>query len=433
MTTERVGPAARVDGSVTVPGDKSISHRALIIGALARGRSYIGNCSPAADVQSTITCLRMCGAWVREFGRGRIAIDGSGPGESLRSPAAPLDCGNSGTPMRLLAGALAGHDVSATLDGDVSLRRRPMERVAEPLRTMGADVRTSNGSAPLVLQGASELRPVNWMLDVASAQVKSAILLAALSADGETSVTEPAPTRDHTERLLRACGVDVRTEATRVCVTPHDVQPFGVRVPGDISAAAFFLALAAARETWRIRCDGIGVNPGRTGIIEVLRAMGAEVSVEETGAAAGVEPVADVAVQGRALHGTVIEGALTVRCVDEIPVICVAATQADGTTVVRDASELRRKESDRIGGIAAGLRAMGATVDETEDGIAVRGPCRLRAARLDARGDHRLAMAFAVAASLADSTTGASQIEGAESASISDPAFFETLRSITSR
>ena len=429
MSSERITPARRVDASVDVPGDKSISHRALMLGALAAGRTYIGNCSPAADVESTMRCLRDCGAWVRSFSRGRVALDGTGPGVSLSAPGHPLDCGNSGTTMRLLAGLLAGHDLSATLDGDASLRRRPMRRIAEPLRAMGADVQTSpGGTAPLAVTGHRPLRAIEWTLPVASAQVKSAILLAALSADGVTTVVEPQPTRDHTERLLRMCGVAVRTEGTRVSVTPGPLAPFGLRVPGDISSAAFFLALAAARPGWRVRCPGIGVNPGRTGILDVLRAMGASVDVEEQGAAGGVEPVATVEVGGAALRATVVEGALTVRCIDELPVICVLATQAEGTTLIRDAAELRAKESDRISGIAAGLRAMGAVCEATPDGIAVTGPAHLRPAALDALGDHRLAMAWAVAASLAAAGAGATEIAGAGAAAVSYPGFFEALR-----
>ena len=429
MTSERVAPAGHVDASVDIPGDKSISHRALILGALAAGRSYVGNCSPAADVESTMRCLRACGSWVRSFSRGRVALDGSGPGESLRSPDGALDCGNSGTTMRLLAGALAGHELTATLDGDESLRRRPMRRVAEPLCAMGAEVTTSpDGTAPLAITGHRALRPVEWTMPVASAQVKSALLLAGLSAAGDTALVEPHPTRDHTERLLRMCGVAVRSEANRVTLTPGPLAPFGLRVPGDISSAAFFLALAAARPGSRMRCEGIGVNPGRTGILDVLRAMGADVSLQEREPAGGVEPVADLEVHGAGLRGTVIDGALTVRCIDELPVICALATQAEGTTEVRDAAELRTKESDRIAGIAAALRAMGATCEETDDGIAIHGPAVLHAARLDARGDHRLAMAWAIAASLADPGSGESEIAGADAAAVSFPGFFDALR-----
>ena len=427
---ERIGPASHLDATIEVPGDKSISHRALLLGAIARGRSYIGNCSPADDVVSTMRCLRDCGAYVRGFSRGRVAVDGSGAGTSLRAPEAPLDCGNSGTTMRLLAGVLAGHDLNVTLDGDASLRRRPMRRVAEPLHAMGAAVTTADGgTAPLQVQGRRPLHAVEWRPAVASAQVKSAILLAGLSADGDTTVDEPLPTRDHTERLLRMCGVGVRTEGLRVTVTPGDPQPFGLRVPGDVSSAAFFLSLASSRASWRVRCDGIGLNPGRTGFLDALLAMGADITVEEGEPAGGVEPVGAVTVRGRDLHETVIAGELTVRCIDELPVLAVIATQADGETEIRDAGELRAKESDRLAAVVAGLRALGAQCEETNDGLVVAGPSSLHGAQLDAHGDHRLAMAWAVAALLvrngADST-----ITGAESADVSYPGFYPALRSI---
>lgn len=425
---ERIGPAQHLDATIEVPGDKSISHRALILGAIARGRSYIGNCSPADDVESTMRCLRDAGGWVRAFGRGRVSLDGSGAGASLRTPDGVLDCGNSGTTMRLLAGVLAGHDLNAVVDGDASLRRRPMRRVAEPLRAMGADVTTANsGTAPMQIQGHRPLHAVEWRPEVASAQVKSAILLAGLSADGDTVVEEPLPTRDHTERLLRMCGIDVSTDGRRVKVTPGDPQPFGLRVPGDVSSAAFFLALASAREGWRMRCDGVGLNPGRTGFLDVLRAMGAEIEVEEGEPAGGVEPVGAVTARGRDLHETVIAGELTVRCIDELPVLAVIATQAYGETEIRDAGELRAKESDRIAELAHGLRALGARCEQMTDGLVITGPSPLQGAYLDSHGDHRLAMAWAVAALLVQDGE-ASEIAGAEAASVSFPGFFDALR-----
>ena len=424
---ERLAPAAHLDATVDVPGDKSISHRALMLGAIARGRSYIGNCSPAGDVESTIRCLRECGGYVRTFGRGRAALDGSGAGVSLHQPEAPVDCGNSGTTMRLLAGVIAGHDINVVLDGDDSLRRRPMRRVAEPLQAMGAEVTTANGgTAPLAVHGRRPLHAIVWRPPVASAQVKSAILLAGLTADGETVVDEPLPTRDHTERLLRMCGVNVTSDGLRVTVAPGDPEPFGLRVPGDVSSAAFFLALASPRAGWRVRCDGIGLNPARTGFLDVLRAMGAEIEVEEGEPAGGVEPVGAVTVRGRDLHETVIAGELTVRCIDELPVLAVIATQAHGETEIRDASELRAKESDRITAVVQGLRALGASCEEMPDGLVITGPTALHGSHLDSYGDHRLAMAWAVAASLAHE--GDSEIAGAGAASVSFPGFFDALR-----
>lgn len=431
MTTVRVEPAARIAGEVAVPGDKSISHRALLLGVIARGRSYIGNLSPAADVASTASVLQACGGAVREFGGGRVICDGAGPGVSLRSPASTLDCGNSGTTMRLTAGVLAGHAaVEAVLDGDESLRRRPMERVAAPLRTLGAAVEAGEGGRPpLRVSGRRPLHPAHITLDVASAQVKSAILLAALCGDAKVAVTEPSATRDHTERMLRMCSVDVATDGTMVKLHPGPMQPFGLRVPGDLSSAAFFLALAAARPGWEVACPGVTLNPGRTGVLEVLFAMGAHVTIDEHRPAGGEEPVGDVHLRGpEGLRATTISGDLVPRLVDEIPVLAVLATQAHGTTEIRDAAELRTKESDRIAAVSDGLRVMGAEVDELPDGLAVTGPVRLRATRLDAALDHRLAMAWAVAASLAD---GPCQIDGAEAVAASYPAFFTDLGRLT--
>ncbi|MFI5286605.1 MAG: 3-phosphoshikimate 1-carboxyvinyltransferase [Candidatus Dormibacteria bacterium] len=428
MTQERVPPATRIDGEVSVPGDKSISHRALILGSLAKGRSYIGNASPAADVLATAACLRACGVWVRDFPPARYALDGAGVGVSLRSPEGVLDCANSGTTMRLLAGVLAGSDCEATLDGDESLRRRPMMRVVEPLRAMGAELEPSpQGTAPLRVRGSLRLGALTWRPAIASAQVKSAILLAGLSADGPTTVIEPVPTRDHTERLLRMCGLDVVARGLEVTVHPGPLEPFGLRVPGDISSAAFFLALAASRPGWRVRCPGVGLNPGRTGILTVLEAMGAEVRVEPGGLAGGVEPAGDVEVRGTRLHAVTIAGALTVRAIDELPIIAVLASQAEGVTEIRDAGELRNKETDRIAMLETGLRSLGVRCESGADWLTVHGPTRLRAADLNAAGDHRFAMAWAVAAALVPAGEGGSVIDGAEAASVSYPGFFADL------
>jgi 3-phosphoshikimate 1-carboxyvinyltransferase len=428
VTGQRVAPAAHVDGEVRVPGDKSMSHRALILAAQAKGRSYIGNASPAEDVTATAAALRACGIWVRDFPPDRYALDAAGVGVSLRSPDAPLDCGNSGTTMRLLAGVLAGTECDATLDGDGSLRRRPMSRIVDPLRAMGARVDASpSGTAPLRVRGTRSLSGVTWRTPVASAQVKSAILLAGLAADAPTTVIEPLPTRDHTERMLRMCGVHVESDGTEVTVHPGAIQPFGFRVPGDISSAAFFLALAASREGWSVRCPGVGINPGRTGILEVLEMMGAHVVVSERDAAGGVEPVADVDVRGAPLHGVTIEGSLTVRCIDELPVIAILASQAEGDTAIRDAAELRTKEVDRIAFLEAGLRLLGVSCESTADSLVIHGPAQLRSAHLDAAGDHRLAMAWAVGASLVPMGGGESLIDGADVAAVSYPAFFADL------
>ena len=427
MTQERVPPARLIDGEINVPGDKSISHRALILGALAKGRTYIGNASPAADVLATAACLRDCGAWVRDFPPVRYALDGAGAG-SLRSPDGALDCANSGTTMRLLAGALAGSDCDAILDGDPSLRRRPMMRVVDPLRAMGAEIEASpQGTAPLRVRGRRSLESLTWHSPVASAQVKSAILLAALSADQPTTVIEPVPTRDHTERMLRMCGVEVVSSGSEVTVHPGPLQPFGLRIPGDLSSAAFFLALAASRPGWRMRCPGVSLNPGRTGMLAVLEAMGATVRVEENDPAGGVEPVGDVEVLGSPLHGVTISGPMTVRSIDEIPIIAVLASQADGDTEIHDAAELRNKESDRIAVLVTGLRLLGVPCESSADGLIIHGPARLRPARLDAAGDHRFAMAWAIAAALVPEGGGDTLVDGADAAAVSYPGFFTDL------
>jgi 3-phosphoshikimate 1-carboxyvinyltransferase len=432
MTMRHVAPATRIDGEVTVPGDKSISHRALILGALAEGRSYVGNLSPAADVESTANVLRACGGAVRPFGDGRASMDGHGMGRSLRTPDAILDCGNSGTTMRLVAGVLAGHDLNATLDGDPSLKRRPMARVADPLRRMGATVDTGpGGRPPVAVHGRQTLRAIEYTPPVASAQLKSAVLLAALAADGPTTVVEQSPTRDHTERMLRMCGVGVAAVGGRIVLTPAPLQPFGLRVPGDISSASFFLALAAARRGWRVTTPNVTLNPGRTGVLDALRAMGADITVEELEPAGGVEPAGTVTVRGTQLHGTVIAGDLVPRCIDELPVLAVLATQAEGTTEVRDAEELRVKESDRIALTVEGLRALGADVEELPDGFVVSGPTPLQPAAVDSHGDHRLAMAWAVAGSLAIAGAGVTVIDGADAVAVSYPAFFDDLAELS--
>ncbi|MFN2569286.1 MAG: 3-phosphoshikimate 1-carboxyvinyltransferase [Candidatus Dormibacteria bacterium] len=424
-----VGPALRLQGAVRVPGDKSISHRALIMGSLAQGRSRVSNLSPAADVARTAEALRRCGAWMRSDRAGGLDFEGAGAGRTLHTPQTSLDCGNSGTTMRLMSGVLAGHRLRAVLDGDASLRRRPMGRVADPLRAMGAIVETTQGTAPLTVEGRPPLRGMEHVMTVPSAQVKSAILLAALNGDGPTTVVEAAPTRDHTERMLRLCGIEVATTdgGHRVCVEPGRLGAFSLRVPGDLSSAAFFLGLAATRTGWRVTCPGVTLNRGRTGFLEVLRHMGASVEVREGEVPDGGEPMGDVEVCGTRLRATTIGGALVPRCIDELPLLAVLATQAEGTTVIRDAAGLRLKESDRIASVVDGLTELGARCQRFDDGMAVEGPVDLRAAQLDSGGDHRLAMAWAVAGSLVGPGGGSTRIMGAEAVAVSYPGFFEDL------
>jgi 3-phosphoshikimate 1-carboxyvinyltransferase len=426
-----VSPVFGVDAVVRVPGDKGISHRALILGALARGRTALRGLAPGEDVARTVACLRACGVEVQVDAGGRAVVQGRGLEPGLGAPAQPLDCRNSGSTMRMLAGVLAGHPFTASLDGDVSLRRRPMRRIADPLRRMGAVVRLGpEGTPPITIEGCRPLTAISFTPEVASAQVKTAVLLAGLFAETPTMVVEPVPTRDHTERLLRLAGVEVETEGERITLRPGTPGPFGLEVPGDISSAAYFLCLAAAREGWRARCPGVGLNPGRDGFLEVLREMGAEVDVEPAEPAGGIEPVGDVEVRGRGLRATTVGGAMVPRLIDELPVLAVLATQAEGTTEIRDAEELRAKESDRITHLAAGLRRMGARCEQLHDGLVIDGPTSLHPAALEAEGDHRLAMAFAVAACLA-TAPGETRIAGAESVTVSYPSFFRDLAACT--
>jgi 3-phosphoshikimate 1-carboxyvinyltransferase len=422
-----------------LPGDKSISHRALLLAAIATGRSAISGASEGEDVGSTAGIVERLGARVvRRTGAGGelvFEVDAAG----LRAPAADdnLDCGNSGTTLRLTAGVLAGHPWDATLDGDASLRSRPMARVAEPLRAMGADIETAAGERPpLRVRGRNPLRAIDWTPAVASAQVKSATLLAGLRADGTTRVHEPVPTRDHTERMLRARGVRVRTidrGADGVTVEidgGQEVEPRDEMVPADASAAAFWLVAGAAHPDAAVRLVGVGVNPGRRGALDILRAMGAAIderawpSSEPDG-----EPMADLDVRSSDLRGVDVDPRLAVAAIDEIPVLAVAATQARGVTTFRGVGELRVKESDRLAGIVAGLSALGAQVSVAGDDVRIVGPTPLRGAAVDGRGDHRLVMAFAIAGLIA---SGHTSITGAASAAISDPGFLAELERIRS-
>ena len=426
--------------SPRLPGDKSISHRALLLALLARGRSSIRGASEGADVRSTAAIVARLGARVasrRERDDGvTIEVDSDGL-SGAASLDRSLDCGNSGTTMRLVAGILAGAPVMATLDGDASLQARPMARVAEPLRAMGAEIDTADGARPpLRIRGRSPLRAIDWTPPVASAQVKSAILLAGLAALGTTRVHEPTPTRDHTERMLRARGVAVRSlddGAGGMRVEIDGGQAVAARdelVPADASAAAFWLVAGAAHPDAEVRLAGVGVNPGRRGAIDILRSMGARLDERPWPLReAADEPIADLVAQTSDLRGVDVDPRLAVAAIDEIPVLAVAATQARGMTTFRGVGELRVKESDRLGGIVAGLVALGADVAVAGDDVRITGPTPLRGAAVDGRGDHRLVMAFAIAGLLASGTTS---IAGAASAAISDPGFLAELERIRS-
>ena len=437
----QVSPARRLAGELRLPGDKSISHRALMLALLADGASAIRGAGDGADVRSTAGIVAALGAEV-ERARGTAGnvdylVRATGA-DALREPAAALDCGNSGTSLRLFAGILAGHPIRATLDGDASLRSRPVARVIEPLRSMGATISGADGDShpPVTVIGRGALRAIDWATAVPSAQVKSAILLAGLRADGVTTVRETVATRDHTERMLRARGVAVRSAVgpDGGLVVEIDggatMRAHDERVPGDPSAAAFWLVAGAIHPAAELGLRDVGVNPTRRAVIDQLGRMGA--SIGETSAGAGDaigEPMADLVVRSSDLRSIELEPAETAAAIDEIPILCLAATQARGRSVIRGAGELRHKESDRIAGIVDGLRALGARIEAQGDDIVIDGPTPLRGAGVDSLGDHRLALTFAIAGLIA---TGHTTIDGAESVAVSYPTFFADLERIRS-
>jgi 3-phosphoshikimate 1-carboxyvinyltransferase len=407
--------ARKLDGAIRVPGDKSISHRALILGSIAAGRSRLGGLSPGADVQSTRRCIQELGAELDG-----VMLDGRGL-HGLHRAQGPLDCGNSGTTMRLLAGLLAAQEFESELIGDESLSRRPMDRVVTPLLEMGARASWS----PLRVGGQAPLHGVSHTMARPSAQVKSAILIAALFADGVTSVVEPVKTRDHTELMLQAMGAAVDVDGLRVEVEPATrLEPLDLDIPGDISAAAFWLVAAGLMPGSRVLLEGVGVNPTRTAFIDLLLGSGFQVKFSRPRFAGG-EPVADLEVtSAAALRSIQVNGDKAAEMIDELPVLAVAATQIPGQTVISGAAELRVKESNRIEAMEEGLVAMGADVTAVEDGWVINGPRYLEGARVNSHGDHRVAMALAVAGLIAD---GKTEIDGAECVQISYPNFFDHL------
>jgi 3-phosphoshikimate 1-carboxyvinyltransferase len=418
MSDIRLAPLGRIRARLRAPGDKSISHRALILNALAEGSATVTGLAPGLDVRSTAAALAALGAEVAPAADGVVIVTGP----ATWSARGPVDCGNSGTTARLLLGALAPRaDGEIVLDGDDSLRRRPMDRVAIPLAAMGAEIaeRNGRGRLPLAVRGRP-LSGARHRLEVASAQVKSALLLAGLAAEGSTVIAEPLPSRDHTERMLRAMGADLEIGG-EIRLEPGPIGAIDVAVPGDLSSASFFLGLAAAAGGEAV-VEGVGLNPGRTGFLSLLERLGAEVVVETE--QDGIEPVGIVTVRSDGLRGIVVGAREVPGAIDELPLLAVLATQADGETRVTGAGELRVKESDRIAAIVAGLSAMGADVEALSDGFAVRGPVPLTGARLDALGDHRIGMALAVAASVA---RGDSLLVGAEWVDVSYPGFFDAL------
>jgi 3-phosphoshikimate 1-carboxyvinyltransferase len=407
--------ARRLEGEVRLPGDKSISHRALMLGAIADGTSRLRGLSAGADVASTAACLRTLGV---EIDVGQVRGAGM---QGLRPAAGPLDCGNSGTTMRLLAGLLAAQPFESELGGDASLSRRPMDRVVEPLTRMGAHA----SWPPLRVGGRTPLAGIEYETPVASAQVKSAVLLAGLYADGETEVVEAVPTRDHTERMLRAMGAGVRTSRGRSAVSRTErLAPLDLDVPGDLSAASFWLVAGGLVPGSRLRMTGVGLNPTRTAFLELLRRAGFAISVAAAGESGG-EPVGAIDVGGASeLRPITLEGGAAAEMIDELPVLAVAATQLPGTSRISGARELRVKESDRIAAMAESLTAMGADITATDDGWIIRGPRHLEGARVQSHADHRVAMAMAVAGMIADGDT---DVEGADCVEISYPGFFDQL------
>jgi len=425
-----VYPTARVRGRVRLPGDKSISHRYAILAAIAEGPSTIHGFSTGADCASTVACLRLLGVAINDARRDAesgptLRIEGRGLG-GLQPPAVVLDAGNSGSTMRMMAGVLAAHAFDATLDGDASLRRRPMRRVITPLEAMGARVTATDSRPPITVHGTAAIRPIDFAPEVPSAQVKSAILLAGLQTDGITRVRERVPTRDHTERALEAFGVHVTREPDGVSLSGRQrLSGRMLHVPGDISSAAFWLSAAAALPGSDVVLDHVGLNPTRTSMLDVLRRMGARIDTEIDHEQAH-EPVGTIRVRHHAVEPAVIDPSEVPGIIDELPVLAALATHG-GDLEVSGAAELRVKESDRISALAAGLRALGGTIDEQHDGFHVRGRTRLTGGEADANGDHRLAMAFAIAALGA---SGPTTIHGAGAATVSYPEFFDVLESL---
>jgi 3-phosphoshikimate 1-carboxyvinyltransferase len=396
-----------------------------MLAAIADGDSRIEGFLPSGDCLASLECLRALGVRVERHDKITLTVHGRGL-RGLQEPAAPLSCARSGTTMRLLAGILAGQSFDCTLTGDSQLLTRPMRRITAPLQAMMAKIDDTDGHAPLTIHGR-ELHGNDHTLAVASAQVKSALLLAGLYADGQTVVRQPGPARDHTERMLAAMGADIAVDGLDVTITPVDqLAPNSLTVPGDISSAAFPLVAAVLVDGSEVTVEGVGVNPTRTGLLDVLQAMGADIAVENVREQGG-EPVADVTARSSDLRGAEVSGDAVVRTIDELPILAVAATQASGTTTVRDAAELRVKETDRIAVIVEGLRAMGARIEPQPDGFIVEGPTPLRGAAVDSGGDHRLAMALAVAGMIAE---GGTAVKQAECITDSFPGFVTLIQSL---
>jgi 3-phosphoshikimate 1-carboxyvinyltransferase len=429
-TQERiVRPARNILGSLRLPGDKSISHRYAMLGAFAEGTSRFSNFSTGADCASTLSCMQALGARVRTLADGRIEIDGVGG--RVTPVDHPLDCGNSGSSMRMISGLLAPQQGSFTLIGDESLSRRPMERIRKPLAEMGANISLTEGHAPVTING-TQLRAMDYTTPVPSAQVKSCILLAGLQTAGSTTVRESLRTRDHSELALRAFGAELTRSIDSVTISgPQTLRAIEAAIPGDISSAAFFLCAAALFPDSGLILDGIGLNPTRATLLDVLTALGAHIAVLQLQEShSELVGTVQITTDPPGLGSTAITGALAAQLIDELPVLAAIGPYTSGGIRIRDAKELRVKESDRIALVARNLRAMGAEVEEFEDGLDVPGGQKLHGAVIDSGGDHRIAMAFSVAALRAE---GETLIQGAESAAISFPEFFDLLDLVAER
>lgn len=417
---------APLRGELTVPGDKSISHRSVMFGALAQGRTEVRHFLNGADCLSTIACFRQMGIEIEQDGTD-VTIYGKGL-DGLRAPSGVLDAGNSGTTVRLMSGILAGQPFSSVITGDASICRRPMSRIMQPLSMMNASIASQqdNGCAPLEIHPSS-LKGIHYQSPVASAQVKSCVLLAGLYADSKTSVTEPVVSRNHSELMLRYFGADIVSDGTTAGISPRPLLTGqSISVPGDISSAAYFIAAALLVPGSEVLLRNVGINPTRDGMLHVCQAMGADITLLNTDFS-GAEPCADLLVRSSSLHGTVIEGAIIPTLIDELPVLAVLAAFADGTTVIRDAAELRVKESDRIAVMTDNLTAIGCNVHAEDDGMIIQGGSALHGAVIDSKKDHRIAMSFAVAALACD---GEMEIRDSECVTISYPGFYQDLQKL---
>lgn len=422
----QIRPVTSLKGTVNIPGDKSISHRAIMLGSLSQGRTEISNFLEGADCLSTIGCFREMGIEIERDGS-LVTVHGKGL-HGLTSPKRTLDAGNSGTTTRLISGILSGSDIDCTLTGDASIRKRPMGRILEPLHRMGADISSVNNNdcAPLSIHG-HRLHAIHYDSPVASAQVKSCVLLAGLFADGVTSVTEPVLSRNHSELMLQGFGARVTSEGTTASIEPEPtLTGQKLQVPGDISSAAYFIAAGLIVPNSEILIENVGINPTRDGILRVALDMGGDITQLNRRTVSG-EPVCDLLVRSSSLHGTTVSGEIIPTLIDEIPMIAVMAAYARGETVIRDAAELKVKETDRIMSVTTNLAAMGADVTPTEDGMVIRGGAPLHGALIDSYLDHRIAMSFAVAALAADSPN---DIRDAQSVDISYPGFFRDLEGL---